>query len=123
MNGIREALLTLRKGGMALLVAEQNQQVAAVADQVLVLAPGGSERAEAHARGTIEQLVLVRGRVAVEVDGETHELAERDAIVFGIARESRIPIAWNLAGGYQEPLRKVLDIHDRTMAACIAAHR
>ena len=40
VESIREALLTLRKGGMALLVAEQNQQVAAVADQVLVLVAG-----------------------------------------------------------------------------------
>lgn len=29
-----------------------------------------------------------------------------------------IPVVWNLAGGYQTPLRKVLDIHDNTMKAC-----
>jgi acetoin utilization deacetylase AcuC-like enzyme len=46
------------------------------------------------------------------------ELAERDDIVFGEAKALRLPIAWNLAGGYQTPLRKVLDIHDRTMLAC-----
>lgn len=48
------------------------------------------------------------------------QLAERDRIVFGGARRLGLPVAWNLAGGYQEPLRKVLDIHDRTMAACVA---
>ena len=48
----------------------------------LVLTPGGTERAEAHARGTIEQLVLVRGRCAIEVAGVVHELGERDAISF-----------------------------------------
>lgn len=48
----------------------------------LVLTPGGTERAEAHARGTLEQLVLVRGRCAVEVGGVQHELGERDAISF-----------------------------------------
>lgn len=47
------------------------------------------------------------------------QLAQRDAIVFAETRRLGIPIAWNLAGGYQQPLRKVLDIHDRTMAACV----
>lgn len=48
----------------------------------LVLAPGGEERAEAHARGTTEQLVVVKGRVSIEVGGQHHDLAERDAIGF-----------------------------------------
>lgn len=48
----------------------------------ITIAPGGGERAEPHARGTVEQLVLVRGKVAIEVGGERHELAERDAITF-----------------------------------------
>jgi acetoin utilization deacetylase AcuC-like enzyme len=47
------------------------------------------------------------------------QLARRDAIVFAHAHRLGIPIAWNLAGGYQQPLRNVLDIHDRTMAACV----
>jgi acetoin utilization deacetylase AcuC-like enzyme len=53
---------------------------------------------------------------------DDEQLAQRDAIVFTEARKLGLPIAWNLAGGYQEPLSKVLDIHDRTMAACVAAH-
>lgn len=48
----------------------------------LVLAPGGVERAAAHPRGTSEQIILVRGHAAIEVDGLTHDLAERDAISF-----------------------------------------
>jgi len=52
----------------------------------------------------------------------TAQLAERDRLVFQTARELRIPIAWNLAGGYQTPLRKVLDIHDNTMRACAATY-
>lgn len=48
----------------------------------LVLAPGGVERAAAHPRGTMEQIILVRGHATVEVDGLAHELAERDAISF-----------------------------------------
>jgi acetoin utilization deacetylase AcuC-like enzyme len=52
----------------------------------------------------------------------TDQIIERDRIVFEGARASDTPIAWNLAGGYQEPLRKVLDIHDNTMRACAAAY-
>jgi acetoin utilization deacetylase AcuC-like enzyme len=52
----------------------------------------------------------------------TAQLAERDRIVFETARKLSIPVAWNLAGGYQKPLRKVLDIHDNTMRACAAVY-
>jgi acetoin utilization deacetylase AcuC-like enzyme len=48
----------------------------------------------------------------------TGELAERDLLVFEAARGMGVPLAWNLAGGYQSPLRKVLDIHDNTLGAC-----
>ncbi|MBN8525030.1 MAG: helix-turn-helix transcriptional regulator [Planctomycetes bacterium] len=48
----------------------------------LVLAPGGIERAEAHARGTREQIVVVQGRITIEVGGIAHNLAERDSIGF-----------------------------------------
>ena len=49
------------------------------------------------------------------------ELARRDHLVFASCRKLGLPIAWNLAGGYQTPLRRVLDIHDATMQVCIAA--
>jgi acetoin utilization deacetylase AcuC-like enzyme len=48
----------------------------------------------------------------------TAQLAERDRLVFETAKALGIPVAWNLAGGYQDPLRKVLDIHDNTLSAC-----
>lgn len=48
------------------------------------------------------------------------QLAERDRRVFAACHARGVPIAWNLAGGYQTPLRKVLDIHDATMQACVA---
>jgi acetoin utilization deacetylase AcuC-like enzyme len=51
----------------------------------------------------------------------TAELAERDRIVFSMAKEIGIPVVWNLAGGYQQPLARVLEIHRNTMAACVAA--
>ncbi len=46
------------------------------------------------------------------------QLAERDRIVFEKALELEIPLVWNLAGGYQEPVEKVLEIHRATMMAC-----
>jgi acetoin utilization deacetylase AcuC-like enzyme len=47
------------------------------------------------------------------------QLYERDRIVFKAMSEKNTPIVWNLAGGYQQPLRKVLNIHDNTMRACV----
>ena len=52
----------------------------------------------------------------------TEQLADRDSRVFSAAAALRLPIAWNLAGGYQTPLRKVLDIHDNTLLACAAVY-
>jgi acetoin utilization deacetylase AcuC-like enzyme len=52
----------------------------------------------------------------------TAQLRERDRRVFTACRSMRLPIAWNLAGGYQTNLRKVLDIHDNTMLECLAAY-
>lgn len=55
----------------------------------------------------------------------TEELRRRDAIVFDAFAEKKIPIVWNLAGGYQtEPdgsIPKVLEIHDNTMRECVRA--
>lgn len=48
----------------------------------------------------------------------TQQLFERDQLVFETAAGLSIPVAWNLAGGYQTPLRKVLEIHDNMMRAC-----
>lgn len=51
----------------------------------------------------------------------TDELAQRDAAVFdGLVRRG-IPCAWNLAGGYQQPLSKVVAIHENTFRAARAA--
>ena len=48
----------------------------------------------------------------------TSQLAERDRLVFKTAKALGIPIAWDLAGGYQYDFRAVLDIHDNTLRAC-----
>jgi len=52
----------------------------------------------------------------------TAELAERDRIVFSVAKSIGIPVVWNLAGGYQQPLSRVLEIHRNTMMACVAEY-
>ncbi len=48
----------------------------------LKLAPRGVEKADAHAPGTVENLVVSKGQVEVVVDGEAHTLEAGDAIVF-----------------------------------------
>ena len=49
----------------------------------------------------------------------TEQMIERDQIVFASARTHATPIAWNLAGGYQEPLAKVVDLHSNTLRECV----
>lgn len=52
----------------------------------------------------------------------TEQLRERDALVFDLLRSFKVPVAWNLAGGYQVEangsIPKVLEIHDNTMREC-----
>lgn len=49
----------------------------------------------------------------------TEQMKKRDEIVFEAAYNANVPIAVSLAGGYQEDIRKVLDVHDNTFkAAC-----
>ena len=43
------------------------------------------------------------------------QLRLRDHLVFEFCKKNNIGVAFNLAGGYQNPLRKVLDIHDATL--------
>jgi len=55
----------------------------------------------------------------------TEQLHRRDARVFDTLRQMNIPVAWNLAVGYQRDaagsIRPVLDIHDNTLRACAAS--
>jgi transcriptional regulator with XRE-family HTH domain len=48
----------------------------------LKLAPRGLEKAEAHAAGTVENLVVSRGTVEIQTRDEKHELSAGDAILF-----------------------------------------
>ena len=48
----------------------------------LRLSPGGVEHAEAHAAGTVENLVVAEGAVEIEIAGQRHALDGGDAIMF-----------------------------------------
>jgi acetoin utilization deacetylase AcuC-like enzyme len=50
----------------------------------------------------------------------SEQMARRDMIVFTELKKLEIPVAWNLAGGYQIPIQKVLDIHTETLKAHLA---
>lgn len=56
----------------------------------------------------------------------TAQLRERDRLVFETANSLGVPIAWNLAGGYQVDngggIQPVLDIHNNTMLECVAVY-
>ncbi|MDB5396683.1 MAG: transcriptional regulator [Rhodospirillales bacterium] len=48
----------------------------------LRLAPGCTENAEAHAAGTLENLVVASGLIEINIEGETHRLSPGDAVLF-----------------------------------------
>jgi transcriptional regulator with XRE-family HTH domain len=48
----------------------------------LRLRPGGIEKADPHAPGTIENLIVAKGAVEITVAGNAYRLAEGDAILF-----------------------------------------
>ena len=49
----------------------------------------------------------------------TTQLSTRDWKVFDGLRRHAIPVAWDLAGGYQQPLSKVIEIHVNSLRAAI----
>ena len=52
----------------------------------------------------------------------TSQLALRDWKVFSGLKMRGIPVAWDLAGGYQTPMSRVIDIHMNTMRAAVEVH-
>jgi acetoin utilization deacetylase AcuC-like enzyme len=73
-------------------------------------------------------LVLYQAGADVHVDDPlggvltTEQMIERDRMVFEAARDADVPIAWNLAGGYQDPTSRVIALHVNTMRCCAAAY-
>jgi transcriptional regulator with XRE-family HTH domain len=55
----------------------------------LRLAPHSEEKADAHAPGTTENLVVTRGTVEIDVEGRRETLQQGDAIVFEADRPHR----------------------------------
>lgn len=54
----------------------------------------------------------------------TGQLRHRDRLVFQVAAAMGVPVAWDLAGGYQRDelggIAPVLEIHDNTMRECLS---
>lgn len=50
------------------------------------------------------------------------QLRERDRLVFACAAATGLPVAWNLAGGYQSPVDKVVAVHLATMEVCLETY-
>lgn len=77
---------------------------------------------------TKPSVIIYQAGVDVHVDDPyggvltTFEMYERDRRMFSIANWLGIPIAWDLAGGYQidsdGSIQKVIDLHLNTFAAC-----
>jgi acetoin utilization deacetylase AcuC-like enzyme len=73
-------------------------------------------------------LVLYQAGADVHVDDPlggvltTEQMIERDRTVFQAARDSSVPMAWNLAGGYQDPLAAVVALHVNTMRECVRVY-
>ena len=44
----------------------------------------------------------------------TEQMRKRDELVFKTFSKLGIPVVWNLAGGYQDPIEKVLALHKTT---------
>lgn len=51
----------------------------------------------------------------------TEDMRRRDRIVFDTCRTMGVPVAWNLAGGYQTPIEKVIALHVNTAREFVAA--
>jgi acetoin utilization deacetylase AcuC-like enzyme len=101
--------------------------------------PNGSGRAavlEAIERGT--KAILAWGRPDLvlyqagadpykedpysPLDLDEADLRERDRAVFAWAKESGLPVAWVLAGGYTKDVSKVVGVHLGTFDAAAAVH-
>ncbi|MDQ3555478.1 MAG: histone deacetylase [Gemmatimonadota bacterium] len=52
----------------------------------------------------------------------TDQLAERDRIVYETCRELGVPVVTTLAGGYQKPVEKVVQLHVNTLLRYAAVH-
>lgn len=87
------------------------------------------ERVRSELTESPVSLILYQAGADVHVDDplggvlDTDGFRERDARVFAMARDLNIPIAWNLAGGYQRNSEgiatPVIELHLITFAECL----
>jgi acetoin utilization deacetylase AcuC-like enzyme len=74
-------------------------------------------------------LILFQAGADVHIDDplggvlDSDQIRERDRIVFEAARSAGVPLAWDLAGGYQAAISSVVRIHRATMEECVRAYR
>ncbi len=72
-------------------------------------------------------LVIYQAGADVHVDDPlggvltTEQMRTRDRMVFEAAKSAGVALAWNLAGGYQQPLSKVVALHVQTLKECTGA--
>ena len=73
-------------------------------------------------------LVLYQAGADLHIDDplggvlDSQQMSERDRMVFESAKRAGVPIAWNLAGGYQDPISRVIRIHHVTMEECVRVY-
>jgi acetoin utilization deacetylase AcuC-like enzyme len=73
-------------------------------------------------------LVVYQASADVDVDDplggvlDSEQMRQRDRIVFEAAKTAAVPLAWNLAGGYQVPVSRVIRLHMATMEECVRAY-
>ncbi len=53
----------------------------------------------------------------------SEQLARRDRIVFEGCRQTGVPVVVNLAGGYQQPVERVVELHVNTLRALAEVHQ
>ncbi len=75
-------LLTSRDGSFSSRALFQHDEERKVEFYELELAAGAAEHADAHAAGTVENLVVAQGEVEIEAGKEKHRLGRGDAFVF-----------------------------------------
>jgi acetoin utilization deacetylase AcuC-like enzyme len=95
------------------------------AERAIAFASKAAERAKRHPSRHERKLVLYQAGADQHIDDPlggiltTEELRRRDQGLFRICRMYGIPLAWNLAGGYQKEvdgsIPRVLEIHRNTM--------
>lgn len=73
-------------------------------------------------------VILYQAGADVHVDDplggvlDSGQMRRRDRLVFEAASKRNLPLAWNLAGGYQVPVSKVIALHVATMEECVKAY-